>query len=347
VIASDGTQIVVTPKIGVDRVLFLLGYVSDPAGWRDELVELADVSDVVAGIASLYARLCVRALHRGLLKGYRSVDADLPTVRGRIDIAEQLRRRPGLDLPLAVRYAEHDEDVIENRLLLAAAQLFRGLPVRGSGTRRSLHRVVDTLQNVSIVPYPPAAIPSVVWTRLNAHYRPAVELARLLLRHRSVDLATGRATSAGLVLDLADVFEDFVRAALREALPATEADFPSGDAVSGLTLDFRRTIRLRPDLTHWQHGRCVFVGDVKYKKDAGAGLSADLYQLLAYATGTELPEATLVYAEGPPEPRVHNILGTGVQLRIEHIDLARPPSMLLAQLDRLADSIRESVALAS
>lgn len=52
----------------------------------------------------------------GLLRAYHDVADDLATLRGRVDLAEQLRRRPGLDLPLAVRSTQHDVDVVENRL---------------------------------------------------------------------------------------------------------------------------------------------------------------------------------------------------------------------------------------
>jgi len=335
------TQLLVEPKMPITHLLFLLGYCADPVAWREEPVRFADVLDVVSGVASLYATLCERATSRGLLRGYHEVEAELATVRGRIDIAEQLRRRPGLDLPLAVRYVEHDDDVTENRLLLAAAQLFRRTPLRGPSVRRSLHRLADTLQNVSPVAYRSSAIPEVGWTRLNQHYRPAVELARLLLRQRSVDLAAGSVGSAALTLDMAVLFEEFVRTALREALSASADTFPSGARAPRLALDARGRVRLEPDLSYWRHGRCTFVGDVKYKRDTGAGRSPDLYQLLAYATATRLPEATLIYAQGPEEPRVHEIPHAAVRLRIEHLDLSRSPTLLLEDLADIARHIAE------
>ena len=42
-------------------------------------------------------------------------------------------------------------------------------------------------------------------------------------------------------------------------------------------------MKLRPDLSWWEAKKCVFVGDVKYKKLAPAGFKhGDLYQMLAY-----------------------------------------------------------------
>ena len=128
-VTVDATTFIVEPKIPISQVLFMLGYTADPSAWRQEDASLGAANDLVSGVTALFTNLCDRALRRGLLNGYHSVEADLYTVRGRIDLAEQLRRRPGLDLPLAVRYEQHDEDITENRLLLAAALLLRGLPI--------------------------------------------------------------------------------------------------------------------------------------------------------------------------------------------------------------------------
>lgn len=336
---GDAT-LLVEPKIAISQVLFLLGYTADPAGWEPSAAELDASAGLVAGVTALFTTVCDRALRRGLLTGYHSVETDLTTVRGRIDLAEQLRRRPGLDLPLAVRYTEHDDDIVENQLLLAAATRLTGLPVHAAATRHRLHRILDSLQTVTAVHFPPSRVPEVTWNRLNAHYRPAVDLARLLLRLRSPDLQAGGTRTADLTLDLAALFEEFVRTALREALGVPSAVFPSGDECPPLALDYARKVRLKPDLSFWRRGRCSFVGDVKYKRDPGPGRSADLYQLLAYATATELPEALLIYAHGPEEPHTHQVRHADIQLRISHLDLAQPPAQLLQQLDLIAAAIR-------
>ncbi|MEU5931132.1 hypothetical protein [Micromonospora sp. NPDC047187] len=330
------TTILVEPKIPISRVLFLLGYAADPSAWREDDATLAAAADLVPGVAALFTTLCDRALRRGMLASYHAVDADLPTVRGRINLAEQLRTRPGLDVPLAVRFDEHDEDITENQLLLAAALKVGNLPLRGNALRRSLHRLVDSLQNVTALTYRPAAIPAVSWTRLNLHYRPAVELARMLLRMQSPDLAAGSTETPSLTIDMAALFETFVRAALRDALHASDTQFPSGGNCPSLALDALRRVRVKPDLSYWPSGKCSFVGDVKYKRNTGSGHSDDLYQLLAYATATGLPEATLIYAHGPPEHRTHQIPIAKVHLHARHLDLTKSPKELLEQIRHLS-----------
>lgn len=329
-----GVTVVVRPKIPISRILFLLGYSADPA-FRPNDADMGDEPDLLEGAARLLATLAERALRHGVLRGYRTVAADLHTVRGRIDLAEQLRRRPGQILPLAVQYQEHEEDILENRLLVAAVHALRRAGTRHPDVRRSLRKLQEQLAGVADAHFPPSAVPPVVWTRLNGHLRPAVELARLLLRLRSPDLTAGPVAVPGLTIDMAALFETFVRTAMREALRSDGRRFPPGHECPPLHLDARRSVRLYPDLSHWPRGACKFVGDAKYKRNTATGHNADLYQLLAYATAAGLDDATLVYAFGPPEPRTHSVAGTAVRLHVRHVDLSAPPAALLAQIASL------------
>jgi 5-methylcytosine-specific restriction enzyme subunit McrC len=341
------TVVVIRPKIRIERLLFLLEYTADPTSWRDGQATLGSAPDLVTGMASVFARLATQALDQGLLSGYHSTSDDSYTVRGRVDLATQLRRRPAVDLPIAVSYQEYDENILENQLLLAAVRLLRPLPIRDTASRGLLRRIADSLVNVDPVRYHPNAVPAVHWDRLNQHYRPAVEFARLLLRHRSIDLREGPHGTPALVLKMDRLFEQFVRTALRHALGVTESDFPPGDAAPTLHLDHQTTVRLMPDLSLWAGGTCRFVGDAKYKRDLGRGHNDDLYQLLAYATALGLPDATLVYAEGPETATRHDIRGTAIAIHRYRLDLAAGPAELLEQVVHLANHIRaQQTALA-
>ncbi len=110
--------VVVSPKLPIDRVLFMTSYVADPFGWQDGWAELGVVSSLTDGVAALFARSCERALGAGLLRSYRVVERDERLVRGRIRMNVQARRP--VPVPIAVRYQVHDDDVIENHVLRAA-----------------------------------------------------------------------------------------------------------------------------------------------------------------------------------------------------------------------------------
>ena len=335
------TVVVVAPKITISNVLFLMGYTADPRAWREDTAEVGNSPDLVSGVVDLYLLLVEKALTRGLLRGYQQESADLHTVQGRIDFARQLRTRPGRQLPIAVRRSRYDVDVMENRLLLAAASALDRLHLRSQRSRKRLRRIIDTMTGVSLQHFPPHHVPEVTWTRLNQHYRPAVDLARLLLDGGCPDVRLGSVTVRGLVLDMAGIFEGFVRVALREALGVAPREFPSGEGCPPLFLDRNQEVRLKPDLSLWTRGGCRFVGDAKYKRDPGPGRASDIYQLLAYATATQLPSATLIYAHGPQEPAWHEVPTAGIRIGVRHLDLSVPPEAILRQVNSLAAEIHQ------
>ena len=142
-------------------------------------------------------------------------------------------------------------------------------------------------------------------------------------------------------MDMNVVFQEFVTVALREALGVSERVFLER---SIHTLDERGRVSLRPDLTWWQDGRCVFVGDAKYKKvEVQSVPNADLYQLLAYVTALDLPGGLLVYAQDDAEPVVpliHKVRNSGKRLEVAALDLSGTLDDVLDRVAHLAQSVR-------
>lgn len=335
---QDGdTTIVVQPKLSISRVLFLLAYAADPE-WEGAAA-FTEVRSLTDAVVMLFAAICDRALRNGILRGYHDRSERLHTVHGRIDFTEQLRTTPGRGLPLAMSFQDHDEDILENRLLRAALAALSMLRVHAEITRRSLVRLRRALSGVTSIRYAPRHVPEVTWTRLNGHYRPAVELARLILSGAEADLHAGAVKASGLVIDMNTVFERFVRNAARHALGVSEQEFPAGSSAPPLPLDGARQLLIQPDLSRWVDGHCRFVGELKYRHDTGKGYAPNIYQTLAYATAAGVPHATLIYADGPNIEALHHIPTTGVHIHVRHLDLNAEPANLLRQIRFLADHI--------
>lgn len=331
----------IRPKLEIARVLFLAGYAMEVDVREQERFGFREAPTLVEALAPALAAAARRAFAGGLLHGYRVEEEALLTVRGRIRVDDQIRRRFGVAVPVEVRYDEFTDDVTANRLVKAAAVRLGRMRLRSPRSRRELRWVGGRLENVSLVEYPPAAVPDVTFDRLNERYREAVALARLVLRHSSFETGRGSLRAAGFLMDMNQVFEDFVTRALREALGVPARVLRSGDQVGGLRLDEARRIRLKPDLSWWdRRGECAFVGDVKYKRADDGAPNADLYQLLAYATALDLPGGMLIYARGEAEPVTHAVRHAGKRLEVHALDLSGPVEALLAGVDRLARRVR-------
>ena len=283
-------------------MLFLASYAAGRIKLQDRF-DFRDAQDVVELLALQLEAAARRAFAYGLLHGYRTEQEALHTVRGRIRIEEQLRRRFGLPVPMEVQYDEFTDDVTANRLVKAAAARLARMRTRAPRSRAGLAWIGARLDAVSLVEYPANAVPAVTFDRLNHHYRQVVKLSRLILRQRSFDAARGGVHAAGFLMDMNVIFQEFVTRALRDALQVSERVFRSDDQLRRVTLDEAGKVGLRPDLTWWDGARCTFAGDVKYKKrirDAHVP-NADLYQLLAYVTALDLPGGLLIYAQGEDE----------------------------------------------
>ena len=335
----------IAPKVPVARVMFLISYSLGSLRLLRNVVDLAGPPpDLVEAMVRLFHAAVQQATHRGLLQGYRTRNEALNVVRGRIRIDDQLRRRFGLAFPIEVRYDEFTTDVEHNRLLKAAVHRLARLPLRSPESRRLLSAMRAVFVNVSDVEYRPHALPDLPVNPLNAHYQPALALARLVLSSGAVELAAGEVRAASFLIDMNRVFEDFVVVALREKLRLTEHAFPQGARDRSLHLDSEKRVSLAPDISWWEDGCCEFVGDVKYKRSSGHDArNSDLYQALAYAVATGLPSALLIYAAADDADEdagtTYHIMG-GKRLEEAVLDLRGTESELLERVGNLAAKAR-------
>lgn len=336
-VSVGGVPIVVRPKIPIDRVLFMTAYAADPFRWEENWSAIAGVDDLEDGMAALFVAACRRTLQRGLLRSYRTVDADLPMVKGRVRWNVQARRLA--PLPVASRFQVHDDDITENRILREALAVLRHIRLTDPALAAGVDRLWRSLEHVRPLWEPLAALETLTWTRQNDHYRQVLGLARAVLENSMADLAGGVVGTVGFTLRLHDVFERFVRTALREAVALTETEFPDSWRGKGLSLAESGQVPLVPDLGVRVGGQWRFVGDVKYKRDDGSGHESDLYQLLTYATATGLPEATLIYAQGPRARIAHEVRHAQKRLYVRHLDLSASPQEVLNQVHALAERV--------
>lgn len=333
----------IKPKLDISRVLFLLTYAFDPKHWREDIFKFGEEDDLYEAVLPGYVANLEKSLRRGVLQGYVTREEALSTVRGRIRFDDQIKQRQGLFPPIEVRYDDFTQDIQENRLLAAAIGRLRSIGVKSLLMRRKLAQLRQALAEITEVEFDPANVPNIVYTPLNEHYRPAVELSKLILRTRSWDQKHGEITTSAFLVNMNKVFEDFVVAALREALGVDAREFPQGARAKMLRLDEMDRVALEPDVSWWQGKTCLFVGDVKYKKTTAEGiLHPDLYQLLSYCIATDLPAGMLIYAGGEGVTNTtHSVVHAGKKLEIRVLDLSMSPDGILRQIRSIAQRVKE------
>lgn len=271
---------------------------------------------------------------------YRGLDVADVTVRGRIRIADQLRRRYGIPLPVEISYDEFTVDTDENRLLKAALRRTTRLRLTD---RRLAARVNDTLgalEGVSDMRFDRRSMPPITITRLNQSYATALDLARAIIEGTNADLFHGSTRTPTFLLDMDKVFEDFVYRALGDALSLDGRQWRQG---ASRRLDVAGRVTIKPDLSLWRDRDCVFVGDVKYKRTA-AGENDDLYQLLAYCRALGVPSGVLIYATTEGQQIEHEVRRDGTLLRVRALDVSGSDATILQRVDELARDIESTVS---
>ena len=337
-VETDNLSVRIKPKIGVPKLLSLACYAFDRVKLQQRDVDFPEATALPDFLALALKSAAQRAFSRGLLHGYLTREEALYAVRGRIRFDDQIRRRFGIPLPVEVRYDEFTDDITANRLVKAAARRLGRMQLRLPAARNGLGRIAATLDNVSLVEFPPAHVPVVEFDRLNTHYREVVALSRMVLRHSEYQAGRGAVRAPGFLVDMNKLFQDFLTVTLREALGVSEKMFGE----SGIdSLDEGGKVRLRPDLVWRDRGDCVFVGDAKYKSISGDRVpNADLYQMLAYVTALDLPGGLLVYAEGEADAATYTVRHSGKRLEVAALDLSGTLGEVLDHIRLLAEKAR-------
>lgn len=271
-------------------------------------------------IALLLAEACATVVKAGLLSDYLVREDTLPVLRGRLLPDRQGIKHFGRVDRLECRYDEYQTDTPENQLLALTLQLC-SQHVTNHTVRLQVKRLATIFQEVC----DPVELnwkllhSTLTYNRLNEHYRPAHELAWVVLERLGLQdiLKLGKLGSFAFLLDMNLLFEQFIWKvlefiALHQGLrvryqlknftilwnPATNQPYSS----------------IIPDFLIDAPGQNPPTGylpvDAKYKLyDTKKVSNADLYQTFLYAFAyhpnppqNQLPHALLLYPTSNKSP---------------------------------------------
>lgn len=249
----------------------------------------------------LFLQSVVRLAQRGLARRYRTVEDDLPFLRGRIHFPEHLRRNAVNRARFFVGYDEFSADRPANRLIRTALDRL-AVRAKHPRNRQLLHGLRPAFADI-----PPSARPEVDWERRLVdrsmrHYGEVLPWVRLLLFHHGLATFAGKHRNRALLFPMEEVFEDFVTASFRRH--STDYGVHSQGPMRPLveTEDGRGFFYMKPDISLMKGGAPAFILDAKWKRltapaeDPKLGIvQSDLYQLFAYGKKYGVPEVALIY----------------------------------------------------
>ncbi|WP_189644090.1 McrC family protein, partial [Deinococcus piscis] len=274
-----------------------------------------------------------RALRRGVPHAYVSVAEERAGLRGRLNLAQQVRQLPSRAHLLHVTYDEYRPDRPETRLVRSSLERIARLSAAES-TRRLARKTLQVLDGVPPSRDIRADLGAWRLERGNTHFAPLESLVRLILFDLNPLTGGGSVRSVSVLFDMNKVYESYVAWLLRRDHP----DWVIRTQVRGQalgTLHGQPVFRLRPDLHLTLPSGEVVIADTKWKRLENAphrayGVSqADAYQMLAYSAtfhpaGLPGPQHLwLIYPRLPgfPEMREPIRLGGAVERHLHIVTL--------------------------
>lgn len=245
VLLPTGRRVVVHPKAQLASLpeLLALAYrtMAPPASVGVAAVDDATPTDWL--LLQLAGEVDALLAH-GLRRGYVERRELLPFVRGRMRPPLNPSRLPLVDC----EFADFVLDTPENRLVRGALELLSPA-ARNTHVRRRLRDALAAFASVTLIRPSTTSFDHVRVTRLNAHYEPALRLARLALEGAGVEDAAGTDTAPAYFVPMWRVWEEAVASALMDAgVRRLHAQAEFGDRFEQRSGTPKLRITLRPDL---------------------------------------------------------------------------------------------------
>ena len=344
---SEGLTINVTTKIPVSNILRLASL----AYRRLELPVAVGETDLredepLDWLAFLIVVEVEALLARGMRQGYVNVQDELPYVRGRIQFTAAARAwtRPGL---AACEFSDFIPDTPENRVLrstLEALGRSRLLP----GLRARVMAATAWLAGVALVPLSAQLMSEARLTRLNSHYRSALDLCRLYVTGRALEQPTGEVAAPAFLFPMEQVFEAAVANYL--SMRRNDLEIQPERSLGPTTGEPAHALTFRPDLVVGQTP-ALLVLDTKYanpERTTQFGTRSfrnnDLYQIAFYANEYGSP-GLLVYPRAERDVLV-TFEAARARCTIATVDLSQPDLHGLAALEAIVEDLVENLRAA-
>jgi len=300
------------PKVALGNLFRMLEYAYDLESFRflDGLIDCQSLEEFYERLANILAKRVLDRGRKGFYRAYVPETAQLPYVRGRLDVQQAIQSPQ--QIKLQCHYQQHTADVEENQILAwTLLVIARSGICREERALPTVRRAYQALQRlVTVQPHSPTVCVNRLYTRLNDDYRPMHSLCRFFLEQSGPGHRLGDHTMLPFLVDMARLYERFVAKWLKAHLPP-ELHLETQERVNiGETGSLYFDIDLVLSEVDTGLTRCVL--DTKYK-DSGKSAPDDIHQMISYAHTKGCSEAILVYPTPLKQPFDETIRGIRVR----------------------------------
>ncbi len=271
------------------------------AQWKGASIRAIRRLDMFEAFVHQFLTDVILLTRRGLARTYRTQEANLQSLRGRILFPAHIRENLVDRSRFYVGYDEFTADRPANRLIHLALQ--RLVPiVRHPANRQRLHQLRIAFSSV-----PRSTNQNHDWARHQVdrsmrQYDTVMPWVRLFLSGHGLATFAGSHVNRAMLFPMQDVFEDFVTAAVRRHQKrfAVRAQGPMQPLATNAAN--KGSFYMKPDIALLESNNVRFILDAKWKRldpnERNHDIKqADVYQLFAYGRQYNCPRVALVYPQ--------------------------------------------------
>jgi len=303
----------------------------------------------------VYVEVFLSALEKanriGIYKRYVAGITD-KELRGRLLLSQTTSRFRSRGVRHKAVFETHDltENNPENQIIkYTCERLFTYLIANlSSGTRKRVNRLkklmtpFDRVNSANINPsFIARNVPRLIRSLPGRYrfYEPALWLAYLISTNSGIALErVGQARFETVILDAANIFEQYVRKVIQNASDFFENCSILDGNIRPVSLFVDNRIETKPDYYFMRDQKALAVADAKYKPAISA---SDRYELLAFAEALDVTNAAFIVPLflGQNNPEHYGTTASGKVVKIVGInlaedDMAREENRFLMQLGK-------------
>lgn len=224
---------------------------------------------------------------KGIKSDYVALEENLNSLKGKLNINEQIKRNSIHKERFYVGYSEFLSDIKINRIIKTTLK-FLYKKSNSSKNQQKIRELLFIFDEVSECEDYKNFFAKLVINRQVKHYEQTLLWCKIFLLNNSFTPHKGDDLAFALLFDMNALFESYVGDFIKKSFPSTILQHSEKHLV-----EYPKSFKLRPDI--FLEGK--FIADTKWKIVSSRDdiSQADLYQLYAYGKKHECGELYLIY----------------------------------------------------
>lgn len=269
-------------------------------------------------IFASFIKKCQQLLRQGLVKSYVTHQDNIPYLRGKLLLQQQLLNAMHKKLQFACEYDELEYNNLENQIVLFTLEKSY-LITNNVSIKKEIRKLIHQFSGfVDKVPIQLSDFNKISYTRLNQHYEKTHQLCSLILTSTGIGDFYKQKTPFvnSFFIDMNKVFESFVSRLFREYYPLPSK---AQKGKKAWETDDGKTSQIRTDILIYRDNQVESIIDTKYKKDIS---EADRFQIGFYIHEYGKREGFAILPKHE-DSRDYSLRSAtqGITINVKHVDI--------------------------